>query len=89
MRQTAARLGRQCDQLAHVSATVHRAAAAMVYHCPAGDDLRGAVGTGETRLHQTIADIETLRRLILREAAELETTQREYARFLRGQTTGP
>lgn len=83
MRVKAAQLGRHCDQLAHAGAGIGQAADRMTYHCPAGDRLRHVVTDHTLQLHRVIADVQALQRSILREAAELETTQQELDRVLR------
>ena len=88
MREKAAHMGRQRDQLGHVSGRVDRAVAGMIYHCAAGQDLRRAVADRQARLQRVITEIQALQASILREAAELEVTQRDVARVVRD-LTGP
>jgi hypothetical protein len=88
MREEAARMGSQCDRLAHAWDRVDRAAAAMVYHCPAGEDLRRLLADRRVRVQRSIVQIQSLQGSILREAADLENRQDEYRRVLR-RLTGP
>ena len=87
MRDKAAQMGRQCDQLGHVGEQVDRAAARMIYDCPAGDDLRQFLTDHRARLHRAILEVQTLQHSILREAADLEASQADGRRLLR-QLTG-
>ncbi|GAC1332484.1 MAG: hypothetical protein NVSMB17_11650 [Candidatus Dormibacteria bacterium] len=83
MREKAAQVGHLCDLLAHATSRIQRASAAMTYRCAAGDDLRDVLTVRSNRVQQAADEANALKQLLLREAAELEQSQRQWAQVLR------
>ena len=79
MRSLAARVEHQADLVGEAGRRVDRAAGAMVYNCPAGDDLRLAIADRRRRLARIESDLAALGRAIVHEAADLEATQQAVA----------